>query len=148
MQPLPSPPEAPRQPPLILVVEDEPTNQAILQTVVEDFIGARALLAGDGQEALAAIRGERPDLIILDLMMPVLDGFAVAQQLKGNPETAAIPIIALTAMARQQDEEAAFRAGCDAYVAKPFDLATVEVAIRTRLRPDQGGSLPRAGGQG
>ena len=129
-------------------MEDEPTNQAILQTVVEDFIGARALLAGDGQEALAAVRGERPDLIILDLMMPVLDGFAVAQQLKGNPETAAIPIIALTAMARQQDEEAAFRAGCDAYVAKPFDLAAVEVAIRTRLRPDQGGSLPRAGGQG
>jgi CheY-like chemotaxis protein len=148
VQPLHSPPETPRQPPLILVVEDEPTNQAILQTVVEDFIGARALLAGDGQEALAAVRGERPDLIILDLMMPVLDGFAVAQQLKGNPETAAIPIIALTAMARQQDEEAAIRAGCDAYLAKPFDLVTVEVAIRARLRPDQGGSLPRADGKG
>jgi two-component system, cell cycle response regulator DivK len=105
--------------------------------VVEDFIGARAVLAADGQEALAAVRQEHPDLIILDLMMPVLDGFAVAQQLKGDPDTAPIPIIALTAMARQQDEEAALRAGCDAFVAKPFDLETVEAAIRAHLRPVQ-----------
>jgi CheY-like chemotaxis protein len=105
--------------------------------VVEDFIGARAVLAADGQEALAAVRQEHPDLIILDLMMPVLDGFAVAQQLKGDPVTAPIPIIALTAMARQQDEEAALRAGCDAFVAKPFDLETVEAAIRAHLRPVQ-----------
>ncbi len=121
------------RPPLILIVEDEPTNQAILQTVVEDIIGARAVLAGDGQEALVAVQQERPDLIILDLMMPVLDGFAVAQRLKGDPATAAIPIIALTAMARQQDEAAALRAGCDAFVAKPFDLDVVERTIRFRL---------------
>jgi CheY-like chemotaxis protein len=127
----------PPPPPSILIVEDEPTNLAILQTVVEDFIGARAVLAADGQEALAAVRQEHPDLIILDLMMPVLDGFAVAQQLKGDPVTAQIPIIALTAMARQQDEEAALRAGCDAFVAKPFDLETVEAAIRAHLRPVQ-----------
>jgi CheY-like chemotaxis protein len=122
-------------PPSILIVEDEPTNQAILQTVVEDFIGARAILAADGREALAAVARETPDLIILDLMMPVLDGFAVAQQLKGDPATAGIPIIALTAMARQQDEEAALRAGCDAFVAKPFDLDAVEAAIRAHLPP-------------
>jgi CheY-like chemotaxis protein len=127
----------PPPPPSILIVEDEPTNLAILQTVVEDFIGARAVLAADGQEALAAVRQEHPDLIILDLMMPVLDGFSVAQQLKGDPDTAQIPIIALTAMARQQDEEAALRAGCDAFVAKPFDLETVEAAIRAHLRPVQ-----------
>jgi two-component system, cell cycle response regulator DivK len=127
----------PPPPPSILIVEDEPTNLAILQTVVEDFIGARAVLAADGQEALAAVRQEHPDLIILDLMLPVLDGFAVAQQLKGAPDTARIPIIALTAMARQQDEEAALRAGCDAFVAKPFDLETVEAAIRAHLRPVQ-----------
>jgi CheY-like chemotaxis protein len=120
--------------PSILIVEDEPTNQAILQTVVEDFIGARAILAADGREGLAAVARETPDLIILDLMMPVLDGFAVAQQLKGDPTTAGIPIIALTAMARQQDEEAALRAGCDAFVAKPFDLDAVEAAIRAHLR--------------
>jgi CheY-like chemotaxis protein len=120
--------------PSILIVEDEPTNQAILQTVVEDFIGARAILAADGREGLAAVEREAPDLIILDLMMPVLDGFAVAQRLKGDPTTAGIPIIALTAMARQQDEEAALRAGCDAFVAKPFDLDAVEAAIRSHLR--------------
>jgi CheY-like chemotaxis protein len=121
--------------PSILIVEDEPTNQAILQTVVEDFIGARAILAADGREGLAAVAREAPDLIILDLMMPVLDGFAVAQQLKGDPATAGIPIIALTAMARQQDEEAALSAGCDAFVAKPFDLDAVEAAIRSHLPP-------------
>jgi CheY-like chemotaxis protein len=122
------------RPPSILIVEDEPTNQAILQTVVEDFIGGRAILAADGREGLAAVEREVPDLIILDLMMPVLDGFAVAQQLKGDPATAGIPIIALTAMARRQDEEAALRAGCDAFVSKPFDLETVEAAIRSHLR--------------
>jgi CheY-like chemotaxis protein len=122
------------RPPSILIVEDEPTNQAILQTVVEDFIGGRAILAADGREGLAAVEREVPDLIILDLMMPVLDGFAVAQQLKGDPVTAGIPIIALTAMARRQDEEAALRAGCDAFVAKPFDLEAVEAAIRWHLR--------------
>ena len=122
------------RPPSILIVEDEPTNQAILQTVVEDFIGCRAILAADGREGLAAVEREVPDLIILDLMMPVLDGFAVAQQLKGDPATAGIPIIALTAMARRQDEEAALLAGCDAFVAKPFDLDAVEAAIRSHLR--------------
>ena len=119
--------------PLVLIVEDEPNNQAILQTVVEDFIGARTMLADDGQQALHAVQRERPDLIILDLMMPVLDGFAVAQRLKGDPATATIPIIALTAMARQQDEEAALQAGCDVFVAKPFDLEVMELAIRSRL---------------
>ena len=121
--------------PLILIVEDEPQNQDILRTVVEDFLGARAMLAGDGQEALAAVQGQRPDLILLDLMMPVLDGYAVARRLKGDPATAGIPIIALTAMARQQDEEAALEAGCDAFVSKPFDLDVVEEAIRSHLPP-------------
>ncbi|MDQ3701377.1 MAG: response regulator [Chloroflexota bacterium] len=121
------------RPPLVLIVEDEPNNQAILQTVVEDFIGARTVLADDGQQALHAVERERPDLIILDLMMPVLDGFAVAQRLKGDPATAMIPIIALTAMARQQDEEAALEAGCDVFVAKPFDLEVMELVIRARL---------------
>ncbi|MGH2350780.1 MAG: response regulator [Chloroflexota bacterium] len=122
-----------RPPPLILVVEDEPDNQAILQTVVEDFISGRVVLASDGQEALAAVRQAHPDLIILDLMIPVLDGFAVAQRLKGDPATAGIPIIALTAMAREEDEQAALQAGCDAFVAKPFDLDVVEQTIRTQL---------------
>jgi CheY-like chemotaxis protein len=121
------------QPPRILIVEDEPHNQTILQTVVEDFIGGRAMLASDGQEALAAVQAERPDLIILDLMMPVLDGFAVARRLKGDPATAGIPIIALTAMARQQDQEAALQAGVDAFVSKPFDLDAVEQTIRSHL---------------
>ncbi|HEX2184556.1 MAG TPA: response regulator [Chloroflexota bacterium] len=125
------------RPPLVLIVEDEPTNQAILQTVVEDFVGGRVILAGDGQEGLSLVQREAPDLIILDLMMPVMDGFTVAQRLKGDPATAGIPIIALTAMAREQDEQAARRAGCDAFVAKPFDLDAVEQTIRAQLHRSQ-----------
>lgn len=121
------------QPPLILIVEDEPNNQDVLLTVVEDFIGGRTMLAHNGQEALSAVQRERPNLIILDLMMPVLDGFVVAERLKGDPSTADIPIIALTAMARQEDEAAARRAGCDAFVTKPFDLDAMELVIRSRL---------------
>jgi two-component system cell cycle response regulator DivK len=119
--------------PVVLIVEDEPDNRAVLQTVVEDFVGARAVLAADGQEALDAIAREQPNLVLLDLLMPVLDGFTVAQMLKSDSATAQIPIVALSALARQEDEQAAREAGCDAFVAKPFDLDNVERTIRSQL---------------
>ena len=103
---------------------------------------------GQRQEALAAVRGERPDLIILDLIMPVLDGFAVAQQDQGQPgATGRHPHHRPHRHGPPAGRGSRLPRRLDAYLAKPFDLVTVEVAIRTRLRPDQGGSLPRAGGQ-
>jgi CheY-like chemotaxis protein len=118
---------------LILIGEDEPDNQVILQTVVEALVGVRAEVAGDGLAVLASVERERPRMILLDLMMPGLDGFQVTRQLKGNPTTAGIPIVAVSAMARPDDREAALAAGSDDFVRKPFELDDLEAVIRTHL---------------
>lgn len=117
----------------MLIGEDEPDNQVILQTVVESLVGVRADVAGDGLAVLASIQRERPSVILLDLMMPGLDGFQVTRQLKGNPETATIPIVAISAMARPDDRAAALAAGCDEFVRKPFELDDLEAVIRSYL---------------
>ena len=118
---------------LVLIGEDEPDNQVILQTVVESLVGARAEVAGDGLAVLASVERERPRMILLDLMMPGLDGFQVTRQLKSNPSTAGIPIVAVSAMARPDDREAALAAGCDDFVRKPFELDDLEAVIRSYL---------------
>ncbi|HEY0582265.1 MAG TPA: response regulator [Chloroflexota bacterium] len=118
---------------LVLIGEDEPDNQVILQTVVEALVGVRAEVAADGLAVLASVERERPRMILLDLMMPGLDGFQVTRQLKGNPATANIPIVAVSAMARPDDREAALAAGCDDFVRKPFELDDLEAVIRTYL---------------
>lgn len=118
---------------LVLIGEDEPDNQVILQTVVESLVGVRAAVAGDGLAVLASVSRERPKMILLDLMMPGLDGFQVTRQLKGDPSTASIPIVAVSAMARPDDREAALAAGCDEFVRKPFELDDLGAVIRTYL---------------
>lgn len=118
---------------LVLIGEDEPDNQVILQTVVESLVGVRAQVAGDGLEVLASVLRERPHMILLDLMMPGLDGFQVTRELKSNPATANIPIVAVSAMARPDDREAALAAGCDEFVRKPFELDDLEAVIRSYL---------------
>lgn len=122
---------------LVLIGEDEPDNQVILQTVVETLVGVRAAVAPDGLAVLASVSRERPRMILLDLMMPGLDGFQVTRQLKGNPDTASIPIVAVSAMARHDDREAALAAGCDEFVRKPFELDDLEAVIRTYLEEAQ-----------
>ena len=118
---------------LVLIGEDEPDNQVILQTVVESLVGARAAVASDGLAVLASVERERPKMILLDLMLPALDGFQVARQLKGDPATRMIPIVAVSAMARPDDREAALAAGCDEFVRKPFELDDLEALIRKYL---------------
>ena len=82
---------------LVLIGEDEPDNQVILQTVVEALVGARAEVVADGLAVLESVSRERPRVILLDLMMPGLDGLAVARQLKAERSTASIPIVAVSA---------------------------------------------------
>jgi len=118
---------------LVLIGEDEPDNRIILQTVVETLLGVRAEVAGDGLSVLASVERERPRVILLDLMMPGLDGFEVTRHLKANPATASIPIVAVSAMARPDDRETALAAGCDEFVRKPFELDDLEAVIRTYL---------------
>jgi two-component system, cell cycle response regulator DivK len=122
---------------LVLIGEDEPDNQVILQTVVEALVGARAEVVGDGLAVLAAVERERPTMILLDLMLPALDGFAVTRQLKAAPATRAIPIVAVSAMARADDRDAALAAGCDSFVCKPFELDDLETVIRTYIAAKQ-----------
>lgn len=118
---------------LVLIGEDEPDNRIILQTVVETLLGVRAEVACDGLAVLASVERERPRVILLDLMMPGLDGFQVTRHLKANPDTASIPIVAVSAMARPDDRETALAAGCDDFVRKPFELDDLEAVIRTYL---------------
>ena len=119
--------------PLVLIAEDEPDNQAILQMVVEALVGARAVLVGNGLDVFAALGRERPALILLDLMMPVVDGFEVARRLKANPLTATIPVIAISALARAGDREDALSSGCDDFLRKPFELDALEALLRAYL---------------
>ena len=107
---------------LVLIVEDEPDNREIMRAVVEDLLGYKALLAADGEEALRLASEHRPHLILMDLMMPVLDGFETIRKLKTGHGTASIPIVAVTALSRRVDRQRAVENGADDYLSKPFDL--------------------------
>ncbi|MDQ2809123.1 MAG: response regulator [Chloroflexota bacterium] len=107
---------------LVLIVEDEPDNREIIRTVVEDIMGHEAALATDGKDALAAIGQRVPDLILMDLMMPVLNGFEAIQALKAQDATSGIPVIAISALSRARDHQQALDAGANDYISKPFDL--------------------------
>lgn len=107
---------------LILIVEDERDNREIMRAVVEDLLGYRALMAADGDEAIRLANEHRPRLILMDLMMPVLDGFEAIRRLKTGDRTASVPVIAITALSRPTDRQRAYGNGADAYLSKPFDL--------------------------
>jgi len=103
----------------ILIVEDVDYNRELLvQLLEEDY---RILTAADGAAGVETAARERPDLILMDLSLPVIDGWEATRRLKARPETAAIPIIALTAHAMQGDEDKARACGCDDYLTKPID---------------------------
>ena len=105
----------------ILVVEDNEMNRDMLTRRLERK-GYQVTVAADGAESIAVARSETPDLILMDMSLPVLDGWEATRQLKGAPETRAIPIIALTAHAMSGDRDKALEAGCDDYDTKPIDL--------------------------
>jgi CheY-like chemotaxis protein len=107
--------------PRILLVEDNEMNRDMLSRRLERR-GFTILIAVDGAQGVAMARSEAPQLILLDMSLPVLDGWEVARQLKADPKTRAIPIIALTAHAMAGDREKALEAGCDDYDTKPIEL--------------------------
>jgi CheY-like chemotaxis protein len=104
----------------VLVVEDEKQNQELMRAVVEDLLGGRARVCDDGEQCLRMAYERKPALVLLDLMLPGMSGWEVARQLRQNPATASVPIIAVSALSRPQERESALHAGCDAYVSKPF----------------------------
>jgi two-component system cell cycle response regulator DivK len=114
---------------LVLIVEDEPDNREIMRAVVEDLLGYRAMLANDGMAAIDAATANQPSLILMDLMMPALDGFEATRRIKANPLTSHIPVVAVTALGRPTDRQRAVEGGADAYLSKPFDLDTLAAII-------------------
>ena len=119
--------------PKLLLVEDNEENRDMLSRRLTRR-GYDVCLAVDGEQAIAAAHAEKPDLILLDMNLPVLDGWQAAQQLKAAPETKAIPIIALTAHAMSGDRDKAIEAGCDDYDTKPIELTRLLGKIEARLR--------------
>lgn len=114
---------------VVLIVEDEPDNREIMRTIAEEMLGFRAVLAPDGEAAIQLATELKPSVILMDLMMPVLDGFEAIDRLKSNPATATIPIIAVTALSRPTDRQRAFDHGADDYLSKPFDIDVLVSAL-------------------
>jgi two-component system, cell cycle response regulator DivK len=103
----------------ILVIEDQEFNRDLLVQILEDFYAV--LVAADGAEGVVKASQERPDLILMDFGMPVMDGWEATRQIKAQPELRHIPIIAITSHAMVGDEAKARLVGCDDYMAKPVD---------------------------
>ncbi len=122
-----------RTPPRILIVDDNPTNVKVLQTRLAAE-GYEILTAADGEEGLAAAREHTPDLILLDVMMPKLDGFEVCRRLRADAAFPFTPIIMVTAMADSKDVIAGLEAGGDEYLTKPVDHAALAARVRSMLR--------------
>ena len=117
---------------IVLVVDDTPQNIDILSNVLRSHFKVKATLSG--QKALEIARKEpRPDIILLDIMMPEMDGFEVCRQLKGDPDTAAIPIVFITAMSDAEDETLGLELGAVDYISKPINPAVVLSRVRTHL---------------
>ena len=115
----------------ILVVDDEPTNLKLLKQVLSDSY--RLIFAKSGEQAISVAKSRRPDLILLDVMMPQMNGFEVCEQLKKHQQTRTIPVIFVTAMQEDIDETRGFAIGAVDYITKPISPAVVKARIATHL---------------
>jgi CheY-like chemotaxis protein len=118
--------------PKILLVEDQELNRDMLTRRLERR-GYRVVTALDGAEGLAMAVTETPDLILMDMSLPVIDGWEATRRLKSDPATSPIPVIALTAHAMSGDRERATEAGCDDYDTKPIELAGLLTKVQSLL---------------
>ena len=115
----------------ILVVDDEPNNRKLLHQILRD--GYQLAFAVDGEQAVEITKQIQPDLVLLDIMMPGMDGYQVCQKLKSDIRTCKIPIIFITAMTAVEDEALGFEVGCADYIAKPFSPSIVLARVKTQL---------------
>src|SRR5215813_3068102 len=120
----------------ILVVDDEADNIRILEVLLLRR-GYEVIKARNGAEALQQVYSERPDLILLDVMMPIMDGFEVCKILKDNPETHLIPVVIMTALGQVEDRVKGIEAGADDFLTKPVHRDELLARIRTSLRLKQ-----------
>jgi len=116
----------------ILVIEDDPNALRFIEYTLK-LEGYQVLLAKDGLEGIKKARDEHPSLIVLDIMLPGLDGYALCQQLRQKPETSLLPILMLSAKARQDDKDIGLRMGADDYLTKPADPSVILAKVKALL---------------
>ena len=117
---------------VVLIVEDEPKNLKLLRDLLQVW-GYETLEAGNGKEGIEEASAHKPDLILMDIQMPVMGGLEATSILKAEAETKDIPIIALTSYAMKGDEDKMMAAGCDGYITKPIDTREFQRKIREYL---------------
>jgi len=127
--------------PLILLVEDNEANQMLARAVLE-LDGFEVRVAGSAEEARTELRAATPSVILMDVQLPGEDGLSLTRDLKADPATASIPVVALTAHAMSGDRALAIQAGCQGYIAKPIDTRTFGNDVR-RYIATANGSAPR-----
>lgn len=115
--------------PKILIVEDNAQNRLLMVDILTVH-GYEVIEARDGLEGIQLAHSRKPDLILLDMQMPVMDGLEAARRLKADPETRGIKILAITSFAMKGDRERILAAGCDEYMAKPIDTRELPIVIR------------------
>ena len=116
----------------ILIVEDQEDNRQILRDLLGNA-GYALSEAENGEQALAAVAARRPDLILMDIQLPVMDGYEATRRIKADPATRSIPVIVVTSYALSGDDTRARAAGCDAYVSKPYSPRQLLAKIREYL---------------
>ena len=116
----------------ILVVEDQEDNRQILRDLLGNA-GYELIEAVDGEQALAAYAKQRPDLILMDIQLPIVDGYETTRRIRADPESKAIPIIAVTSYALVGDEDKALAAGCNDYVTKPYSPRALLAKVQEHL---------------
>ena len=116
----------------ILVVEDQEDNRQILRDLLGNA-GYELTEAENGEEAIAAVDRRRPDLILMDIQLPLMDGYEATRRIRTNPDLKSVPIIAVTSYALSGDEAKALAAGCDGYVTKPYSPRDLLAKVRTYL---------------
>lgn len=121
--------------PRVLVIEDIEINRDLLQQLLEDDYEVRSEV--DGESGLAAVDAWRPDIVLLDLSLPKLDGWSVARAIRRDPELQDMRVVALTAHAMRGDRENALAAGCDAYLSKPVDETELYAVLKNLAARDR-----------
>jgi two-component system, cell cycle response regulator DivK len=118
--------------PTVLVVEDNPLNLKLMRDVL-GHAGYRVLEATDGERGIALAREQRPDLVLMDVQLPGIDGVEALGRLRADPDTAGIPVVALTAFAMKDDRERLLAAGFDGYVEKPVSVRSLPGQVATLI---------------
>jgi len=113
----------------VLVVEDNEVNLTLVRDLLEHH-GYHVVVARDGEEGVALARAKRPAVILMDLQMPRMDGFAATREIRRDPLISATPVVALTGFAMAEDRERAVAAGCDEVICKPVKIAEVVATVR------------------